>query len=129
MSERGELETVGKKYASELGVELVTRGVSNDDLRLQVDKLKETKIERDEAKKREADIAKKAGAAKLESLNSNVNDFRGFGLKFEFQVAPGKKLQCKVGVLVSGARVLPEYVGGDKELAKLVVSGAVLKRA
>lgn len=129
MSERGQLESTGKKLAAELGVEFAYRGLSTDDIRAKVGELQAQAADRNAVAERESEITKKAAAAKLEALNSHVNEYRGGGLKFSYQVAPGKHLKCRFGVLKSGARVAAEYVGGEKRLADLVEAGAVLKRA
>jgi len=76
---------------------------------------------------REAEIKSAAEAAKLQRLNTNVNEFTGEALRFPYQVAPRKQLKCRFGLLLSGAEVRAEYVGGLARLAKLVDSGAVLR--
>lgn len=81
---------------------------------------------------REAKIQQEAEASELERINRHVNEYRGDGLLFPYQVAPRRKVRTKLvagGFLVSGAEVKPEYVGGQDTLDSLVRGGSVLKRA
>jgi hypothetical protein len=80
---------------------------------------------------REAKISGDARKAKLEAINRNRNEFRGEELLYKHQVAPRRKLESKFlrGILLSGAEVRPEYVGGAAELERLVRDGLVVRRA
>ena len=79
---------------------------------------------------REAEIARKANDAALVELNTNRHIYDGRGLTFQYQVAPGRKVNCNLGgILESGARVTAELVGGQATLDALVQGGSVLRRA
>jgi len=88
----------------------------------------ELQILEEERVNREQKIAEEAATRKLEALNANRNDYRG-RMRYPYEVAIRKTLQCRFGLLQEGAEVRPEFVGGQAELDKLVRSGAVLKRA
>jgi hypothetical protein len=127
MSERNDLQKQGREISAALGVEFSAIGLSNEELRAKVEELEALQAEAAAQAEREAEIAEKAQAVKVEAINANRNEYRGRGLKFDFQVAPGKHLLCKIGRLKSGAEVKPEYVGGRAELDALVEAGAVLR--
>lgn len=89
------------------------------------------KAEREAREKaeREAKIRAAAEAEELRNLNRNANPYRGRGLRFAHQVAPRRQLQCRRGVLLAGAEVRPEFVGGPDALEALVHDGVVLRRS
>ena len=83
-----------------------------------------------ELQEREAEIARRANDAALVELNTNRHIYDGRGLTFQYQVAPGRKVNCNLGgILESGARVTAELVGGQGTLDALVQGGSVLRRA
>jgi hypothetical protein len=126
MSERSELEKRGAELAEGLGFEFESKGLSNKRLAGQIEALEQRKVEQDEAN-RQAERAEEHRAAYVERINTAANEFRGHGLKYAYQVAPGKQLQCRIGLLKSGAQVKREWVGGIDELDKLVDADSVLR--
>jgi len=145
MSDRSELETQLAELAIELGEEVKVSRLSNEKLAERVAELQAQKAEREAAVKaeagekakaeREAAIKAEAHQKSLESRNANANTYRGRGLKFEYQVAPRKQLQCRAGLLKSGAEVKLGDLGGETEADKRarieerVAAGAILRRA
>ena len=128
MSEREKLERAAKELAHELRISLPT-GMSTDVLRAKVSQMKKQKAEAPEVAKREEAIVDKARAKKIAILNATADELSGNAPEYDYQVAPGKTVKCRGGVLRPGACVLPVLVGGQEQLDALVQSGAVTARS
>ena len=106
-----------------------TSGLKTDEIAEVVADLETALVAAQAQAEREAKIAAEAQAKEIANVNKNRDEFRGGGLKFEYEVPPGKQLKCRFGLLQGGAQVKPEYVGGQKQLDALVEARSVLKRA
>jgi len=136
MAGRSELMKRAKQLAEQLDLEIDLRNKTGAQIEEEVaelqalaDELASAGDDAEAKAKREAEIERRARAAEIEGVNRARNDFRGAGLKYPYQVAPRKRIQCRFGVLVGGAEIRSEFVGGQAELDKLVASGAVLRRS
>lgn len=130
MSTRSDLEHRVRELAAALQVETPqTSGLKNEEIAEMVAEFETALVEAEAKAEREEKIAAEAQAKELANVNTNRDEFRGGGLKFEYEVPPGKQLKCRFGLLDGGAQVKPEYVGGQKQLDALVEARSVLKRA
>lgn len=126
MSERHELEKRAEELADELGVDLGSRRLSNTKLAERVEQLEQRKAERDAERRRKA-VEESHREAFVERLNRTAAEQTGGPMRYANQVAPGKQLKCRIGVLQSGAQVKREWVGGIDRLDELVELGSVLR--
>jgi hypothetical protein len=125
MSERSDLERRAEELSEALGLESSARRMSNVKLAKHVEELEQLALER-ESKLVEESTKEAHRMALVERLHREADEQRGHGMRYAFEVAPGKQLQCRVGLLHSGCQVKREWVGGFKELEQLVEAGAVL---
>ena len=79
------------------------------------------------------ELLRNATRENIARFNNNVNPYDGSELRFPYQVAPRRRVPVELhGVkeeLKPGARVIPELVGGQAALDKLVERGLVLRSA
>jgi len=125
MSERSELEQRAAALVEELGEDPVPTRLSNAKLAERVEELETRKVERDAVLRQEA-IIEEHHAAFVERLVRAADPQDGRGMRYAFEVAPGKQLQCRYGLLRSGCQVKREWVGGIDALDDLVKAGSVL---
>jgi len=125
MSERHELEKRAEELADELGVDLGSRRLSNTKLAERVERLEQRKAEHD-AKQRQKAVEEAHRESFVERLHRRASERVG-SMRYAYQVAPGKQLQCRIGVLRSGVQVKREWVGGIDRLDELVELGSVLR--
>ena len=126
MSERSELEKRAEELSAELGLESSARRMSNSKLAKYVEELEKLALERSSQLVEES-IKEAHREALLQRLHQEADEQRGHGMRYAYEVPPGKQLLCRVGLLHAGCQVKPEWVGGIEELDGLVKAGSVLR--
>ena len=125
---RNEWRAEAESLLKELGLQQNLDGMKRADMADLVERLRAEKATR-AAKALAANPTPEAPELNTKPVidGVEVNRSRGGPPRYPYQVAGGKQLKCRRGVLPAGAEVRAADVGGQQELEALVRAGNVLR--
>ena len=127
MNKENLIKAIGEA-ATDKGVDIpVTDGLSNSKLEEVLEGLKSDAPPPPENGAEAAELARKEAEEQREKDDAEAAELVEKN-KPEYQVAPGKAITCKKGIVADGDEVKAEYfIDGDKAVKRFVKSGHIIK--